>query len=267
MKNFFKLIQQEVSAGRPVSLVSVVAVKGSAPQRVGAKMLVSSSGKLLWGTIGGGTVESLALKQAKIQIDIKTPLLKSFELVESGEEATGMLCGGEMKLFIDIFGISTKVYLFGAGHITQQIIPLLMNLGFSPIIIDDREDYLKENIVTRLNVVTHTGDFVDIIDSLFIEEDSYIIIMTYSHDVDEKILYHLLSQKLLNLSTVKYLGMIGSMRKVKEIFSRLESKGISREILNSIHSPIGVPIKSQTPEEIAISIAAELISVRNKEDK
>jgi xanthine dehydrogenase accessory factor len=247
MKNFFELIHKEVSAGKPVSLVSVVAVKGSAPQRVGAKMLVSSDGKLLWGTVGGGTVESLALKQAKIQIDLKTPLLKSFELLETGEDATGMLCGGEMQLFIDVFGTSTKVYIFGAGHITQQILPLLTKLGFTPVVVDDREEYLKQNIISRFNVATHTGEFTEIIDSLFIEEESYIIIMTYSHDMDEKILFQLLAQKLPDLSRVKYIGMIGSKRKVKEIFSRIESKGIS--------------------EEIAISISAELISVRNKEEK
>jgi xanthine dehydrogenase accessory factor len=267
MRNFFEIIQQEMAAERPISLVSVVAIKGSAPQRVGAKMLVSSSGKLLWGTIGGGTVEALALEQAKTQIESRTPLLKTFELLESGEEATGMLCGGEMQLFFDVYGVTTKVYIFGAGHITQQILPLLVKLGFSPVVIDDREEYLEENIVSRFNVATHSGDFLEVIDSLFIERDSYIIIMTYSHDIDERILFHLLSHKLPDLSTVKYLGMIGSKRKVKEIFSRVESKGVSREKLSSIHSPIGVPIKSQTPEEIAISIAAELISVRNKEVK
>ncbi len=267
MRNFYEIIQQETKSGRPISLVSVVSVKGSAPQRIGAKMLVSSSGKLLWGTIGGGTVEALALKQARIQIESRTPLLKTFELVESGEDATGMLCGGEMQLFFDVYGATTKVYIFGAGHITQQILPLLLKLGFSPVVIDDREEYLKENIISRFNVVTQTGDFLKVIDSLFIEQDSYVIIMTYSHDIDERILSHLLSHKLSDLSNIRYLGMIGSKRKVKEIFSRVESKGIPREILNSIHSPIGVPIRSQTPEEIAISIAAELISVRNKEVK
>ncbi len=261
------LIDQEINAGKPVSLVSVVDVKGSAPQRVGAKMLVSATGELLWGTIGGGTVESLALKQAKYQIESKIPILKTFELQESGEDATGMLCGGEMQLFFDVFGTSIKVFIFGAGHITQQILPLLMKLGYTPIVIDDREEYLKQHIISRFNVATYTGDFLEIIESLFIEQDSYIVILTYSHDMDEKILFHLLSQKISDLSTIKYLGMIGSKRKVKEIFSRLESKGISRETLDSIHSPIGVPINSQTPEEIAISIAAELISVRNKEEK
>jgi xanthine dehydrogenase accessory factor len=259
MENFFDIIHQEVSAGRPVSLVSVVAVKGSAPQRVGAKMIVSSSGKLLWGTIGGGTVESMALKQAREQLETKIPLLKSYELTESGEEATGMLCGGEMQLFFDVFGTSTKVYIFGGGHITQQILPLLIKLGFSPVVLDDREEYLQENIISRFNVTTHTGTFTEIIDSLMIEENSFIVIITYSHEMDEQILFRLLSQKIPDLSTVKYLGMIGSKRKVKEIFSRMESKGITREILDSIYSPIGVPIKSQTPEEIAISIVAELI--------
>ncbi len=267
MKNIFDLIHQEMKEGKAVSLVSVVSVKGSAPQRVGAKMLVSSTGDLLYGTIGGGTIESLALKQAKIQIETKTPLLKSFELLESGEGATGMLCGGEMQLFFDVIGTSQKIYIFGAGHITQQLLPLLEKLGFTAIVIDDREDYIRNNIITKFNVDSRIGDFSNVINSLQFEPDSYIIIMTYSHDVDETILYQLLSKSLLDISKVRYLGMIGSKRKVEEIFSRMESKGISRDILKAIHSPIGLPIQSQTPEEIAISIAAELISIRNKEEK
>ena len=146
MKDFFTVIQNEIQSSRPISLVTVVEVEGSTPQRVGAKMLVSSEGTLLWGTVGGGTIEALALEQAKIQIKEQKPLLKSFNLVEEGEEATGMLCGGKMKLFFDIYGIQTKVYIFGAGHITQQLLPLLKRLGFSSVVIDDRQGYLEENI-------------------------------------------------------------------------------------------------------------------------
>ena len=105
-KNLFELIQKELSKKKPVALVTVVEVKGSAPQRVGAKMLVSSTGELLWGTIGGGTIEALALKQALVQINEKSPLLKLYDLSETGtEDSTGMLCGGTMRLYFEVFGI------------------------------------------------------------------------------------------------------------------------------------------------------------------
>jgi xanthine dehydrogenase accessory factor len=267
MKDLFAIIQNEIQSGRPISLVTVVEVEGSAPQRVGAKMLVSKEGTLLWGTVGGGTIEALALEQAKIQINEQKPLLKSFNLIEKGEEATGMLCGGKMKLFFDIYGIQTKMYIFGAGHITQQLLPLLTKLGFSAVVIDDRQGYLEEHIEEeyKYQVIEHT--VVQFVEKLQIDPQSYIIILTYSHDLDEKILKYLLIKKQKEISTLKYLGMIGSKRKIKEIFSRLEAEGIEKSLLNLVHAPIGIPIRSQTPEEIAISIAAELISVRNTEEK
>ena len=267
MKDLMTLLNSETQSGKPVSLVTVVEVEGSAPQRVGAKMLVSSDGTLLWGTVGGGTIEDLALKQAREQIRKQTPLLKSFKLTETGEEATGMLCGGKMKLFFDILGNQVNVYIWGAGHITQQLLPLLAKLGFNGIVIDDRKEYLDQRISSEYQYEVISDNLSQFLEGFSFDPQSYIIIMTYSHDFDEKILLNLLTKKQKEISTLKYLGMIGSKRKIKEIFTRLEAKGIDRSVLESVHAPIGVPIGSQTPEEIAISIAAELISVRSKEEK
>ena len=231
-------------------------------------MLVSELGNLLWGTIGGGTIENLAIKQAVDQISQSKPLLKSYELLESGEDAIGMLCGGEMLLFFEVLGkkSKSKTYIFGAGHITQQLIPLIQNVGFYPVIIDDRSDYLERNIDPKIEINPLTEDFDASLQELHFEEGSYLIIMTYSHDLDEKILTYLLKEKSREISLLKYIGLIGSKRKIQEIFSRLEGKGIDRKVLDSIHAPIGVPIRSQTPEEIAISIVAEMIAIRNVED-
>lgn len=266
-KDLFEIIQEENQSNKPVSLVTVVEVKGSAPQRVGAKMLVSSAGELLWGTIGGGTVESMALKQALIQINKQTPLLKLYELSETGtKDSTGMLCGGTMLLYFDIFGATTKAYIFGAGHITQQLLPLLSNLGFTSTVIDDRYEYLQEKIKTKLPAETLSGELPEMINNIQFDPGSYIIIITYSHDLDEKILHFLLTKKKSETLKLKYLGMIGSKRKVKEIFSRIQTKGVEKKFLDIVHAPIGVSIGSQTPEEIAVSIAAQLIAVRNSEE-
>ncbi len=264
-KEFAEIIASQIQKGGAFALITLVEVSGSAPQRIGAKMIVSSTGKRLWGTIGGGTVENLALKESKVQIQKKKPLLKKYELIEEGEKATGMLCGGTMSLFFDILGVGPKAYIFGAGHICQRLVPLLVSLGFWTIVIDDRKDYLDESFKDSNVAETLTGTFPQIIDSIEFEKDSYIIILTYSHDLDEEILKYLLTTRLQELETWKYLGMIGSKRKVKEIFSRLKSQGIDPNLLERIHAPIGVPIRSQTPEEIAISITAEIIEVKNKE--
>ena len=178
-----------------------------------------------------------------------------------------MLCGGTMQLFFDIFGTQTNVYIFGAGHITQQLLPLLTKLGFNPIVIDDRRGYLEEHINKQYQFEVITDEVSKFLDKFHFDSNSYIIIMTYSHDLDEQILMNLLTKKEKEISKLKYLGMIGSKRKIGEIYNRLETKGIERSLLETVHSPIGIPIKSQTPEEIAISIAAELISVRNVEEK
>jgi len=262
---FVESIDNQIQKGGAFALVTVVEVSGSVPQRIGAKMLVDSSGNRLWGTIGGGTIENLALKEAQMLIQKRTPQLKEYELMEEGEKATGMLCGGKMKVFIDILGVGSKSYIFGAGHISQRLVPLLVSLGFWTVVIDDRKEYLDESFKDSQASETISGTFPQIIDSIEFEKDSYIVIITYSHELDEKILKYLLSTRQQELYTWKYLGMIGSKRKVKEIFSRLESQGIDPSLLKRVHAPIGVPIRSQTPEEIAISIAAEIIDVQNRE--
>ncbi|MHA2176140.1 MAG: XdhC family protein [Candidatus Hodarchaeales archaeon] len=265
MEKYYEIVQDQLKQNKSIVSVTVVETKGSAPQRAGAKMIVSESGELLWGTVGGGTIEDLAIKQAIEQIAKTTPLLKSYELLESGVDATGMLCGGEMLLFFEPVGNKTKAYIFGAGHITQQLIPLIQNLRYNPIIIDDRSDYLEKKIEQNIQKITLLGDIEDSLQRIEFEEGSYLIIMTYSHDLDEKILTYLLTEKTKEIDKLKYLGLIGSKRKIREIFNRLESKGVDRKILDSIHAPIGISIRSQTPEEIAISITAEMISIRNKE--
>ena len=266
-KGMFEIIQDAIKNNKAVSLVTVVEVEGSAPQRVGAKMLVSSSGELLWGTIGGGTIESMALQQALVQLNNQTPLLKKYELNESDhKDSIGMLCGGTMQLYFEIFGATTRTYIFGAGHITQQLLPLLSNLGFTSTVIDDRLEYLEDKIKSKLPVETLSGELPEMIKSIQFDPGSYVIIVTYSHDLDEKILHYLLTEKQSEVVNLKYLGMIGSKRKIKEIFSKLENKGVERKLLDIVHAPIGIPIGSQTPEEIAVSIAAQLIAIRNSEE-
>lgn len=264
MKDFINIINDYVGRGVPLALVTVVEVRGSTPQRIGAKMLVSIEGRRLWGTTGGGTIEELAKKQALIQLKLGQPLFKEYELIEEGTNATGMVCGGKMTLFFDILGVSAKVYIFGAGHIAQQLYPLLNKLGFSIVIIDNRVEYLKESFPDVIDSNLIAGALPDIVEDILFLPHSYIVIITYTHKLDEKVLKYLLLNKIQEIDKINYLGMLGSKRKIKKIFARLTTAGIKPDILNRVHAPIGIQIGSQTPEEIAISIAAEIIKVRSE---
>ncbi|MFX0181770.1 MAG: XdhC family protein [Candidatus Hodarchaeota archaeon] len=266
MKDLIKILKEQSDKGHPSVLVTVIEVKGSAPQKVGAKMLVSKEGIRLWGTIGGGTIENLALQQAKIQIKEQKHMLKQYELTEEGKDSTGMLCGGNMYLFYDILGTTTKVYILGAGHISQKLAPMMTMLGFWTVIIDDRKEYLHESFENTEGVELLSGSLPQYLDTIEFEPGSYVVIVSYSHELDEKILKYLLTEKSQNVAQLKYLGMIGSKRKVKEIFSRLKAQGVNSFQLDKVHAPIGIPIGSQTPEEIAVSIAAEIIKIRNLEE-
>ncbi|MHA2307272.1 MAG: XdhC family protein, partial [Candidatus Hodarchaeales archaeon] len=234
MKDFINIINDHIGRGVPLALVTVVEVRGSAPQRIGAKMLISNEGRRLWGTTGGGKIEELAKKQAMIQLNLGQPLLKEYELVEEGTNATGMICGGKMTLFFDIFGAGAKVYIFGAGHIAQQLYPLLNKLGFSTVIIDNRAEYMKESFPDVIDSNLISGTLPDIVEDMYFSPHSYIIIMTYTHELDEKIIKHLLLNKIQEIDKINYLGMIGSRRKVEEIFSRLTAAGIKPDILNRV---------------------------------
>lgn len=252
-----------------IALVTLIEVQGSVPQEIGAKMLVSDEGRF-FGTVGGGNIEHLAIEAAKRCITEKKPELINFILNEDGEIVnnessikTKMLCGGEASIFIDILGITDQILIFGGGHIAQKLTPILQDLGFSVSIIENRSEYAKKELSgADKYIVTNHEDVVN----LNIPKNSYIVVITHSHSIDEKIVYNLLKKYKDNMPW-KYLGMIGSKNKVEEIFERLNSKGIEKTILETVYAPIGKNLgKTHTPIEIAISIAAEIIEIKNKEE-
>lgn len=260
MKSIGDAINLGIEKHLVVALATIVKVKGSVPQSLGAKMLVSPEGRY-WGTIGGGILEHKVITLSKDAIINKNSKLKIFTLEddEEKENSIGMLCGGEVEVFIDVIGSLTQAYIFGGGHISQELSPILRKLGFTVNIIENRKEYAKKEIIDA-DSFTVCKLPQEIVDINFLP-NSFIFIITYSHSLDESVLKTILSHKEHNWT---YLGMIGSKAKVKEIFSRVESQGIDPEVLKKIYSPIGLPIGSHSPLEIAISISAEVIKVINK---
>lgn len=242
--------------------VTVTAKEGHGSQIPGAKMLVTSSGNI-FGTIGGGAIEHLAVKTAIEMIQkSSTPTTLTYQLSDDNQIVdsikTGMVCGGSMSLFYDCSLSKPNLYIFGAGHIGRAMASIIKNLEYNLTIFDCRTE-IDSNINGADSVLI--DDYVKIINDNNIKNASYIVIATHTHECDYKILSNIVSSSI----QYKYLGVIGSKKKSRIILSRLKSelKEISSERLKSIYSPIGLKIGGTTPHEIAISIIAELQAVKN----
>ncbi|MHA2294839.1 MAG: XdhC family protein [Candidatus Hodarchaeales archaeon] len=266
MKEFAKKILELTSNGQNFVVVTVIKTTGSTPRKAGAKMIVGMDGKLLWGTIGGGTIEYLVLDAAKDAIEEGIPVLLDFSLQgnkepSSGEEMTGMFCGGKMTVFLDIPHNPDRLIIVGSGHIARELCPLAVKSGFHVIVIDDRVNMISSEIFPTASMLI-PGDFRESIESFEFSEKDYVVIITYCHATDQEVLETCLKKETRNW---KYIGMIGSKRKKREIFLRLQEKGIERTVLDQVHAPIGI-FKAQTPFNIAVSILGELITIRNQKE-
>ncbi len=243
-----------VSKGELFALATIVRTAGSSPRRAGAKMIIFPGGKIS-GTIGGGKLEATVIAEALDLIgSTEGNRLKTFRFTKSGPDAIGMTCGGEADLFIEVFRGPLTLFIFGGGHIGRELIRLAIGSGFSSVLIDDRSEILEcyDAVIT-----THMAGENFETDLPEISDDAYVVIVTRSHKTDTIILRGLINKELT------YLGMMGSKAKISKIFIALKEDGFEQAALDRIHTPIGLDIKAEGPYEIALSIMAELIAVRN----
>lgn len=252
MMDIYQQIIELGSKGEDAALVTIVSVVGSTPREEGTKMLVKSDGSTV-GTIGGGNLEDVATKEALKVIRSGKPKRLDYSL-QAGKE-TEMICGGEVELFIEPILSNPTIYIFGGGHIGLALAKIGMLTGFKVVVIDDRPEFANPERFPEAEE-TIVDDFGKVFSKLKIDRSSYITITTHNHKGDEAALEGALGTK------ARYIGMIGSKNKIEVVYSRLREKGFSQEQLDRVHSPIGLRIFAQTPEEIAVSILAEIIAVR-----
>jgi len=251
MQEIINDLKTIIEQGIPAVLCVVTETTGSTPRKAGSKMLVFQDGAIK-GTIGGGSIEFQVIQDALKNISCGSPFTKRFHL----EDDLKMQCGGTMEVYFETIGCLPKLYIFGGGHIGKAVAGYAPGLGFRPFVFDQREGIFE--LWNIPGVETRTGDYLQIIDSLTFDKNTYIVIVTHQHESDEKVL--LACAPLENA----YLGMIGSKRKVSEIRKNaLENKILSAELLAKIDMPIGIPFAAETPAEIAISIVAKMIDVKN----
>ncbi len=255
-KELFANILQKIENNSPSWLVTVIDSEGYSPGKIGMRMIVNLD-ESFSGTIGGGELENKVLMFIRQEKPGQVSKMK-FHLTGNPdiENGTNMICGGYQEVLIEPLFNTDKLYIIGAGHCGMALSEFAVQAGFYVIVIDDRQEWANREKHPKAHEI-YVTPYSDLSKFIGPEDTKYIAIMTYNHRNDENVLRQCLS---LNF---KYLGMIGSKTKVAETLNKLRQDGISDDIINKITAPIGLPINSHTPFEIAVSILAQLISLKN----
>ncbi len=296
MQHILSEIVRRCEAGQRIALCVVVATRGSTPQQAGAKMLVTQDGRTI-GTLGGGCVEAEVRRRATEILEQNLSQLMEFRLDHDYGWDDGLICGGIMDIHIQSIGSGDEkpfadlldamqqrqrlafrikyeqagaqkefveemtpgpmLVIAGAGHVAQAVAELAGKLDFRVTVIDDRADYASE---ARFPLAERrvVGGIEDELRRCGIDADTFIVIVTRGHNRDGAALHAVID------SPARYIGLIGSKRKIKTIFDDLHAQGVSIDELKRVHAPIGFDIGAVSVNEIAISIVAELIAVRHR---
>jgi xanthine dehydrogenase accessory factor len=245
--------------GRRGAVATIVNVRGSIPSFKTAKMLVRDDGSIV-GTIGGGCVEAEVWQAAREVMESEKPRTLTFDLNQNPKYDTGLVCGGTLEVFIEPILPPADLYIFGAGHVASSLYQVARLAGFDITVVDDRETYANRERFPEAHQVI-AEDFEKAGAQLAPSEYSYIVIVTRGHRDDMRILRWAVQ------TPARYIGMIGSKRKTITIFKELQEEGLAANLFERVHSPVGLDIGAITPEEIAVSITAELIAIRRKVER
>ena len=241
-------------AGRKCALATIVNARGSVPSYESAKMLVREDGSIA-GTIGGGCVEAQVLTAAREVIETGKPKNLSFNLSQDAAHESGLICGGELEVFVEPVLPQPVAVIFGAGHISKSLSKIASMAGFSTVIVDDRASFANSERFPEAEEI-HAAEYEQAFPKLSVNESSYLIIVTRGHKDDLRVL------RLAAATPARYVAMIGSRKKVIDLLGQLESEGVPLEALERVHAPMGLDIGAVTPEEIAVAVVAEMIAVR-----
>ena len=247
-----KIISELMEKKIPFSLCTVVWTEGSTPSRVGMKMIVKGDDDIE-GTIGGGSIEKKVIEKAMDYLKDGRKGKERFTLSD-----IDMKCGGDVEVFIESFVSLPRIVIAGAGHIGRELLNILRsNEQFIVKAFDNRQDNSKQ-LATEFDV-NYLEDYNGLEENL--KKGDYLVVLTHGHEFDYKVVKSGCSVKGL-----KYIGCIGSRHKVKDMLNRLIEEGVNKNIVDNIHTPIGLKIGGDSPFEIAISILAEIISIKNSEE-
>jgi len=239
--------------GRRAALATIVHTNGSIPSYESSRMLVREDGSIV-GTIGGGCVEAEVWAAAKEVIRNEAPRKMVFNLNNEASYDNGLICGGTLEVFVEPILPPPMLYIFGGGHVSMALAHAAHTAGFAIGVIDDRDTFANQQ---RFPMATEMyTSYDEAFEKIRPNASSYLVIVTRGHRDDMRVLGWAVK------TDARYIGMIGSKRKVLSVYKALEVQGASAERFAHVHAPVGLEIGALTPEEIAISITAELIAIR-----
>lgn len=249
--DIFEEIVRLKKLGRASVLATIVECRGSSPQKQGAKMLVRDDGSTL-GTLGGGCVEADVVQHSLMALKDGAPRTVPFELTEKDG---GMVCGGALLVYIEPVLVDPRIVILGAGHVGKAVARLARYTGFRVTVADDRPEHANKDAVPDAHeIVVH--EFASMFDRLTVDRNTYILIATrgHNHDLD--------AVKAALRTEAGYVGLLGSRRKKGLLLNALRGAGFTQAETCRVIIPVGLPIGSVTPEEIAVSIMAQIIEHR-----
>ncbi len=254
MRSLFGAVDEAIARGDAVALVTIVRAQGSTPQRVGARMIVYEDGRTL-GTIGGGCYEQDACGKARLALQTGRPTLAHYDLNDDFAEEQGLICGGQMDVFIDPVTPTPRVCIVGAGHVGYHTAQLAATVGFRVVVVDDRASFADPARFPTAERV-EVAEIPEWLRTADVGPRDYLVIVTRGHREDLDALRAALARD------TAYVGLIGSKAKIARLYARLGDEGTHAAALARVHAPIGLDLGAVSPEEIAVSIVAELIAHR-----
>lgn len=240
--------------GRRICVATIIRKQGSGPRPIGSKMIYCDNGEM-FGSIGGGALEYEIGKIAEAVLKEGVPRIVDFDLSGKQPEIDA-LCGGRVSVLLEPMGTAKRLVVFGGGHVGKAIAHLANMVGFAVTIVDNRSEIVGE-LDKDIRLISSTPEVLG--ENIELDQDSLVVICTRSHSLDESFLAAILPFK------PRYIGMLGSRNKAKVILEDLGKKGLNHDLLRKVRIPVGIDIGAVTPEEIAVSIVAELIQETRKQ--
>ena len=251
----YTAIQDALRHGERIVIATVVKTVGSAPCGIGSKLLVHSDGSVSEGIAGPVTDAKIAQEALRALSEGHSQTVHVHMDADNGE-AVGS-CGATLEVLLEVLRPEPRLIIVGAGYVAQALARISLNLDYRIVVVDDRRDFANPQAFGD-KVQLAFGDIPQTIRQMEPDESSWIVIVTRGHTLDKEALHAALESK------ATYIGMIGSPSKVKNIFKTLTKEGVAPERLAQVHAPIGLDIGAETPDEIALSIAAEMLMLRKK---
>jgi xanthine dehydrogenase accessory factor len=248
-------IAERHEVGQTFIVATIIKTSGSSPREVGARMLVFPDGTVS-GTIGGGVFEKMVQEDCLGLLEgTAKHLLKTYRFAASGPDSTGMACGGEADVFMELFAKPDRLLIFGGGHIGKDLVRIAEPLDFRITVIDDRGDVLSQYTKPVETILTDSGYKTNL---PTLDGTCYVVIVTRDHSCDRSVLRRVIGAELA------YLGMIGSKTKIVETWELLRADGVKESLFRKVRTPIGFDIGAEGPYEIALAIAAELVATKRR---